>query len=213
MVATGIEIARPPPPPSSAAASNKKKEPSPPGAVLDVWGSRGSAIGLSLSWHPTANNNKMLAVGRQNGVVDLLTETRKNQHRLSQRHRHPVRAISFTDDGHLLVSGDDAGLLCVWDISRCSAQMPPALVHHVLNAHTHGWILGMTTLPDSRRFITTGTDRKISVWNVEQITQNQATHTFHTDHDVTTIARGCGSHPKRFVTGSDTGWLQMYSLE
>jgi len=192
-----------------------KKDSFPPGTVLGVWGSRGSAVPLSLCWHPKMSTGcRTLAVGRQDGVVDVLTESRKKQHRIQSRHRTPVRAVAYTDDGHLLVTGSDEGLLCVWDVSRSSnsdssSSSPPALVHHVLHAH-RSWILRVSVLDDSRRFVTTGADKRLHVWNVEQMNQQAATHTFQTDQPAWSITRGPAS---RLVTGSDSGWLQVFSLE
>ena len=209
---------------SGTGSVQKEREPKTPGTMVDVRGSRGSAVPLALCWHPCdRSSNRTLVVGRQDGVVDVLTETRKGQHRMASRHRHPVRAVSYNDDGHLLVSGCDAGLLCVWDVSRGGASAPPALVHHVSQAHDRGaWILGATCLPDSRRFVTFGSDRKIRVWDVGQM--HQASHTFLSDRDVYAVARGgpspsssSSSSPQplrpRLVTGGDGGWVQLYSVE
>jgi len=83
------------------------------------------------------------------------------------------------------------------------------LVHHVLHAH-RSWILRVSVLDDSRRFVTTGADKRLHVWNVEQMNQQAATHTFQTDQPAWSITRGPAS---RLVTGSDSGWLQVFSLE
>lgn len=180
------------------------KEATASGTILDRWGSRGSSIPLCLCWHP--KNTGTMAVGRQDGVIDILTESRSNQHRLA-RHKTPVRAIAFTDDGHLLVTGSDSGTILIWDVTR----KVPALVHHVMQAHK-SWILDIQTLSDSRRFVTCGADRTIHVWNVGQI--HQPVHTFQTDSEVWTMARGPSTTTgPRLITGSDDGHLQVYSLE
>lgn len=178
------------------------KDPAEAGTVLDTWGSRGSAIPLSLCWHPVKAYT--LAVGRQDGLVDILTSTKKGQHRLSN-HSSPVRALSYTDDGHLLMAGSDEQMMCIWDVSR----RVPALVHHVLEAHK-SWMLDLETFSDSRRFVTVSADRTMHVWNVGQL--DQPVHSFQLDHSVYTVQRGPVGLP-RLVTGSDTGWLQVYSLE
>jgi hypothetical protein len=192
------------------------KDPAPAGSRLDTWGSRGSAIPLSICWqlnssdsdpNTTSGTAGVLAVGRQDGVIDILTSSKQHQHRLA-RHTAPVRAVSFTDDAHLLVSGSDAGTILVWDMTR----KVPALVHHVLDAHT-SWILGLQVLPDSRRFVSCGADHKLHVWNVGQM--HQAVHTFQTDFEAWALARGPSNargNP-RLVAGSDTGHVQVFSLE
>jgi WD40 repeat protein len=184
------------------ATPGAKKDPTPAGTVLDTWGSRGSAVPLSLCWHPVTSHT--LAVGRQDGVVDILTATKKNQHRLTQ-HSTPVRGLAFTDDGNLLMAGSDEQLMCIWDVSRKT----PTLVHHVLQAHK-SWFLDISPLTDSRRFVTVGADRTLHVWNVGQL--YQPLHTFQVDQSVYSVQRGPAGLP-RLVTGSDTGWLQVFSLE
>jgi WD40 repeat protein len=184
------------------ATPGAKKDPTPAGTLLDTWGSRGSAVPLSLCWHPVTSHT--LAVGRQDGVVDILTATKKNQHRLTQ-HSTPVRGLGFSDDGNLLMAGSDEQLMCLWDVSRKT----PTLVHHVLQAHK-SWFLDILPLPDSRRFVTVGADRTLHVWNVGQL--YQPLHTFQVDQSVYSVQRGPAGLP-RLVTGSDTGWLQVFSLE
>jgi WD40 repeat protein len=184
------------------ATPGAKKDSTPAGTLLDTWGSRGSAVPLSLTWHPVTSHT--LAVGRQDGVVDILTATKKNQHRLTQ-HSTPVRGLGFSDDGNLLMAGSDEQLMCIWDVNRKT----PTLVHHVLQAHK-SWFLDIVSLPDSRRFVTVGADRTLHVWNVGQM--YQPLHTFQVDQSVYSVQRGPAGLP-RLVTGSDTGWLQVFSLE
>ncbi|GKY99547.1 hypothetical protein MPSEU_000909000 [Mayamaea pseudoterrestris] len=191
MVATGI------------VTPNYHKEPTSTGTIIDSYGSRGSALAMSLCWHPKQQH--LLCTGRKDGSIDLLTQSRKNQHRL-QRHTAPVRAVAFTDDGHLLISASDAGTILIWDVTRPA----PVLVHHVMQAHK-SWILNIATLPDSRRFVTCGADRKIHVWSVGQM--HQAVHTFQADAEIWALARGPVQNSPRLVTGSENGHLQVYSLE
>jgi WD40 repeat protein len=195
LVATGLWT------PQRVDHAGKSKEPTKAGTVLDSWGSQGSAVPLCFTWHPV--QPQTLAVGREDGIVDVLTDSRKSQHRFTQ-HENPVRGVAFTDDGHLLVAGSDDGFLTIWDFSR----PVPALVHHVTMAH-RSMILKATPL-DHRRYVTTGADRQLHVWNVGQMSTGPV-HTFQTDHSVwctERVVRGAS----RLVTGSDTGWLQVYSL-
>lgn len=188
MVATGL------------ATPKATKEPSPAGTVLDKWGS--GSIAMSLAWHP---NQHILVVGRKDGLVDILPATKKGPHRLV-RHGSPVRAVSYTPDAQLLITGSDEGMLCVWDVNRKA----PTLVHHVVQAHT-SWILSVSVLSDSRRFVTCGADRKIHVWNVGQIYAPM--HTFQTDSTVWTTHITPKQDPQRLITGSEDGFVQVYSLD
>lgn len=184
------------------------REARPAGTLLDSLGSQGSAIPLSLAWQrPTKSSDCLLAVGRQDGVIDILTaETGKkqNQHRLSQG-KSPIRSVCYTDDGKLLIAGSDSGFLSVWDVSR----QIPTLVHHVLHAHP-SWIMGIAALDDSRRFVTAGAERQLHVWDVGQI--SQPVHTFQTDGPVWSLQRG----PRgisRLATSGENGNLQVFSVE
>ena len=192
MVSTGI------------ATPKAKNSPSEPGTVLETWGN--GTVAMSMAWHPSEHT---LVVGRRNGTVDVLKKKKNNpsrkvgSHRL-QQHSGPVRAVTFTPDGQLLVTGSDDGYLAVWDTQRRT----PTLVHHVVQAHT-GWILGVTALSDSRRFVTTGTDQKLHVWHLSQM--HAPVHSFHGEHSVWTLSSQ--PHSTRMVGGTDDGWLQVYSLE
>lgn len=216
----------------------------------------GSTVPLCLCWSPVEHatgKGRLLVVGRQDGVMDVLLVQCRNCHRYSQpnsssssclvnlqrlsRHHHsPVRALAFTQDGNLLLVGSDEGLLTVWDTSRAApvaaeSNAAPAsthttlavLVHHVLQAHA-SWILQATSCMDGHRFITAGADKTLSVWDV-RLGLHQPAHTFQTDamvwtlHAVTssTTAKTTNHNnnrmPPRMVTGSDTGWVQFFSIE
>mmetsp|Transcript_22836 Transcript_22836/g.34624 ORF Transcript_22836/g.34624 Transcript_22836/m.34624 type:complete len:371 (+) Transcript_22836:14-1126(+) len=179
-----------------------KKDPSPAGTILDNWGA--GSIALSLAWHPF---NHVLAVGRRDGIVDIIPATKMGQHRLTH-HSEPVRAVSYTKDGALLVTGSDDGFLAVWDLQR----RVPTMVHHVVQAHAT-WITGVATLADSRRFVTSGGDKKIHVWQLDQM--YAPVHTFQSDGDVRSI---CTSNEQdqglqRLYSGSDSGLIQVFSMD
>lgn len=149
-------------------------------------------------------------MGRHDGAIDLLSSTKTNQHRLLHMVGFPVRAIAYTPDGNLLIAGNDNGMLCIWDVNRRT----PTLVHHVLHAHT-SWIMDLVVLEDSRRFVTVGADKRIHVWHVGQMGQQQPVHSFLVD---TTVWTMCTLESKkqdvsRLITGSETGWTYVFSLE
>lgn len=177
------------------------------GTMVDVWSKPGS-IAMSSDWHPS---KRCVAVGRQDGLVEILGEA---PHRLIH-HQAPVRAVRFTPDATLLITASDDGMLAIWDLCRSV----PVLVNHLVDAHA-SWILNMAKLDDSRRFVTCGADHKLHVWRVGQL--HQALHTFTCDDTVWTIHATMpqqrslisgGSTPPRLISGSESGHLQIYSLE
>lgn len=221
IVATGIQT------PQRMDAANPK-EPTPAGTVLERLGSQGSALPLSMTSHPTA---PVLAVGRD-GQIDVLASTNHTQQQY-RRHRlrlpgfdhhqegSVIRAITYTPDGALLCAGNDGGMLAVWDVSSHNNTASPPLVHHIVQAHA-SWILDITALPDSRRFISCGADRKLHVWRLDQM--YQPIHTFDSDQTVWTLAVRNEKSEKtttatttkqqpRLVAGTETGWLQILSLD
>lgn len=220
------------------------------GTILRSWGGRGSALPLALCWKPDSagGTNGSLAVGRQDGTIDLVsvawgvveeggsTRPATSTHRLIQ-HTTPVRALAYTPDGALLLSGSDEGLLCVWDASRgngsaSSKLAVPPLVHHLWCGNNGGnsggggdWILQILPFPDSRRFAVATQARQILVWDLEH--PHQVSHTFETDAPcyagtvvnsdaLDAAVRQQARHrpnTRRIVTGNDTGWVQLYSIE
>lgn len=217
LVATGLQASK------KIADSTKKNKPNPLAAgtlVGSNWGNKGSAVPLTLCWHPST---PVLAVGRQNGAVSILAQPgigKHQQHHLTSAaasHNSPVRAVCYSDYGNLLTVSNDEGSIRIWDVSRTV----PVIVHHVLQAHD-SWILDCTFLggggsgsssssSGNRRFLTAGADKRLHVWDVGQL--HQPVHTFQTDHSVWTIDCGGPGAQPRLVTGSDSGWLQVYSIE
>jgi WD40 repeat protein len=67
---------------------------------------------------------------------------------------------------------------------------------HVVNAHS-SWILGVSTLADSRRFVTSGADGKIHVWQLDSM--YEPSDTFHTDGNNWAITITQNRKPQRLV--------------
>lgn len=157
---------------------------------------------MSLSWNPI--HTETLVIGRQDGSIDIIRPAQKKNHRLTQLSGIPVRATSYTPDANLLIAGNDTGLICIWDVNRPS----PVLVHHISQAHA-SWVVDIQCLSDSRRFVSVGTDRKLHIWSIGQI--SNALHTIHLDS--TTWALHHESGEPRMVAGSESGWVFVFSLE
>jgi len=178
------------------------------GVIVERWSKNATnSIALSGSFHP---KKKSFAVGRQDGLVEIFEKFNERCHRLIQ-HETPVRALSFTPDGNLLLTSSDDGMLCMWDTSRPTGV--PVLVHHVVQSHTT-WILDIKPLIDSRRFVSCGMDQQLHVWSAGEM-DNRALHSFTSDDSVWTIDTHTtsGSTQTRLVSGSENGGLHIYTLE
>ena len=184
------------------------KDPIAAGSIVERWSKALGSIGLSGDFH---SKNKAFAVGRQDGLVEILGE---RSHRLIQ-HEAPVRSVSFTPDGNLLVTSSDDGMICVWDTSRAV----PTLVQHVVQGHAT-WVLGLVSLHDSRRFLSCGADRQLHAWSFGQM--DQPLHSFTSDDVVWAIDALTTRNPSSFsqnqtqtrlVTASENGGLHIYTLE
>jgi WD40 repeat protein len=177
-----------------------KKPASVAGSIIERWGTGDTP--LSICWHPL---ELTFAVGRSDGLVEIIPLRKKGHCRLTQ-HSKPVRALQFTPDGSLLVTCCDGGFLAVWDVGG----RQKTLVHHVVNAHS-SWILAVVTLSDSQRFITSGADGVIHVWKLDAM--STPCHTLHTDHKNWTVAITRNKKPERLVSGSEDGWVHVFSLD
>ncbi len=184
------------------------KDPTTAGTIVSSKG-RTASTALCLSCNPKPIDTPTFAVGREDGTIDILNAStdphmNKGQHRLPL-HKAPVRAISFTSDGSLLIGGSDDGFLSIWDIQRKT----PTLVQHVVGAH-QTWIMGIAELNDGKRFATAGADRNIHVWDVGQM--YQPVHSFQSDDPIWCISQ-CPKGIPRMITGGESGSVQVFSLE
>jgi len=186
------------------------------GVVLDSVGS-GNSIPLSLAVHPF--HHLTFVVGRKDGTIDIYSSGNvgsddvygqfRRCHRLTQHAGTPVRALCFTPDGSLLISGCDDGHIYIHDMSSFRQNETIRMVAAIHNAH-RGYILSVAVLPDSKRFVTSSADKTVKVWNVG--TPNAGPmHTFDTGHDNMVWDVSCSLDGRRCVSCSDDGCIQVYS--
>lgn len=189
------------------------------GTVLGNVGS-GNSIPLSIATHPF--HYLIFAVGRKDGTVDMYSSRSWNSHddiygnfhrihRLLHHAGSPVRALAFTPDGSLLISGCDGGHLYIYDTSSLLQNETIRLVAAIQNAHK-GYILSISVLPDGKRFLTSSADTTVKVWDVG--TPNSGpVHTFDGGHDSMVWDVSCSLDGNRCASCSDDGYLQIYSCQ
>lgn len=197
-----------------------------PGSILDKVGS--GSCPMSLAVQPKAFLT--FAVGRKNGTVDIYstfeainsggnssTGTQRDNmygqfrryHRLNHHAGSPVRALSYTPDGSLLISACDDGHIFIHDTSSFQQNQSVLLVASILNAHK-SYILSISVLPDSKRFMTCSADKTVKVWDVS-IPNSGAVHTFEGNEMIWDLS--CSNDGSRCVSCSDDGLIQIYSCD
>lgn len=197
---------------------NEASQCSAKGTVLDRVGS-GNSIPMSFAIHPF--HHLIFAVGRKDGTVDIYSSgSYRNDdvygnfnriHRLLHHAGSAVRALSFTPDGSLLISGCDGGHIYIHDTSSLLQNGSIRLVAAILKAHG-GYILSLTVLPDCKRFLTSSADRTVKIWNAGT-PNNGPLHTFDGGHGDMIWNVSCASDGKRCASCSDDGYLQIYSCQ
>jgi WD40 repeat protein len=70
----------------------------------------------------------------------------------------PIQTLSVAPEGGLLLAGDQAGTLTVWDLNSGQAQGS-------WQAHSD-WVLGSAVSPDGTELASAGADRMIYVWDL-----------------------------------------------
>lgn len=189
-----------------------------PGMVLDRVGSGSCPMSFAIQ----SQAYMTFAVGRKNGIIDVYSSYSKDTykqrdgmfgnfrrcHRLNQNEGAPTRALSYTPDGSLLISGCDDGHIYMYDTSSFQ-QNESILLVGSLNGHK-SFIFSISVLPDSRRFLTSSADKTVKVWDVSA--PNSGTvHTFEGNDMIWDVC--CSDDGRRSVSSGDDGMIQIYSCD
>ncbi len=81
---------------------------------LPIVGRRGAPVG-SVAFCP---DPRLLAIGRQDGTVELWDIVSRRQQRAPEAHAGPVVGAAFSRDGRLLATGSCDGTVKLWSIAR-----------------------------------------------------------------------------------------------
>jgi len=191
------------------------------GKVIDTVG-EGNSIPTALALHPHLPYT--FAVGRKDGILDLFSTVIvedltsyyhsyghfRRVHRLTHPASNPIRALAYTPDGCLLIAGNDAGTIFIFDTSS-PKQRTIRLVGSIFHAHK-GFILSITTLSDSKRFVTSSVDKTVKVWDVAS-PYSGPLHTFDAGHVDMIWGVASSLDGRRCVSCGDDGLLQVYACE
>lgn len=81
-----------------------------------------------------------------------------------QGHAAPIRCLQFTPDGDMLISGDEAGGLRVWQVAGGTAGR---LLHDLSRQHAAA-VTSIACHPEERLFVTCSSDRTVRVWDMDR---------------------------------------------
>ncbi len=113
-----------------------------------------------------------------------------------------VHALTFAQEGQLLISGGCDGKLIWWSISETT----PSVVR-AIDAHA-GWIRAVELSPDGSSLVSVGNDRVIRLWNVatgEKLSEWSA----HDRHIYSAAFHPDGQH---LATGDLLGKIHLWKL-
>jgi WD40 repeat protein/DNA-binding SARP family transcriptional activator len=103
-------------------------------------------------------NDRVVALGGQDGSVRFVDLGSGTVQRASGRHRGAVTAASFTPDGRSLVTASDDGEAILWNVDAASAS-------ETLSGHANG-ITALQVSRDGGTLYTTGLDGALFVWDL-----------------------------------------------
>lgn len=107
---------------------------------------------------PSPSGN-LTAVGFTNGFT-LLFDNTTGKSRTLKRHRTAVTALAFSKDELLLASGDDEGVIALWDIVSSTETPRTTLIRHSMP------IVFLAFYNDGANLISAAQDNNCRIWDV-----------------------------------------------
>ena len=96
------------------------------------------------------------AAGDRRGGIRLWRDNGRVLHRSWLAHSRPVRALAFSPDERLLVSGSWDGVISVWDVNSGALLWRSVFVDGILS---------LAFAPDGRTFASAGSDAIVRLWD------------------------------------------------
>lgn len=146
----------------------------------------------------------LLASVSYGGKVKLWDVENGKSLRTFQGYSSVVRSLAFTPDGSLLVHGDDAGMLRVWEVGKeGSGRCVRAFQGHV------GHIWSVIWSPDGKTFASSGDDQSIKLWEVS------SGHCLRTLRGHTAVIWSVAFSPdgRLLASGDDDGTIIVWEVE
>ena len=171
------------------------------GKTQSFKGSAGEGIDafvMSVAYSP---DGAQVATGGLNGAVGIYDARTGESVAQFEGHELPVRGISWTPDGQVLLSACDDSTVQAYDVAR------PGKPFEVFYGH-RSWCLNVACSPDNRHFATCSSDRLVRIFDLNTKTcvaqleghQDQIWEVAY-NHDGTEL-----------VSCADDGAIQLYSI-
>ncbi len=126
-------------------------------------------------------------------------------------HTAAVRCAAFSPDGGRLVSGDEKGVVIVW-------EFPSRQKLRTLKAHA-AWVTSIAFSPDGKRFATSGDDHNIVVWDTARLEKvielrghQWAVVSIAFSSDGQRLASTSGGQPGRTIIWETNSWQKKQEL-
>eukprot|EP00792_Barthelona_sp_PAP020_P000393 TRINITY_DN1060_c0_g1_i1.p1 TRINITY_DN1060_c0_g1~~TRINITY_DN1060_c0_g1_i1.p1 ORF type:complete len:325 (-),score=73.03 TRINITY_DN1060_c0_g1_i1:66-1040(-) len=151
---------------------------------------------LSLKYSP---NDRLLALGKSNGVVSVVdVETNQQLYRLTN-HRRRVRTLAFSPDSNYIFVGADTSQIHMYDIRDSN----PLLKNHL--CENVGWIMSLDVSLDGKYLCSGSSEGDLYVWDLHNMLTLP-----HQSHE-NCINSVKFANDNRIVIGTDDCILRIYS--
>ena len=118
------------------------------------------AFVMSVAYSP---DGAQIATGGLNGAINVWDAKSGDKAAEFEGHELPVRSISWSPDGQVLLSACDDSTVQAYDVAR------PGKPFETFYAH-RSWALGVAFSPDNRHFATCSSDRTVKIWDLNMKT-------------------------------------------
>jgi WD40 repeat protein len=112
-----------------------------------------------------------------------------------------MTAAAISDDGQLVFTGEDDGLVTLWNVKTGASV-------HNLNGHAPREVFATALLPDGKRGVTCGDDNLVVIWD---LATGKRLHEMSTGDSIP-LVMSCALDGSLAATGCDDGRIDVWNL-
>ncbi|KAF8624065.1 hypothetical protein AX15_006077 [Amanita polypyramis BW_CC] len=135
------------------------------GTIVRCWEEESLTKVCSLSWR-----EHVLAVGSQGGSISLFDLRGTGKTSVLPSHKGQVLSLKWSTDGHYLATGDDLGVVRIWDKRACKSLLEPGA--QSAKMRHRGPVKALAWCPWKSDLLATGSlypEGKIRVWSAAAV--------------------------------------------